>query len=133
MTELKAAFAPHKVRREQIQAVRDHVLVHEMSFDGRKLNSGIVLLNDDGKGYGIRPRWGRVYAVGPEQKNVTVGQWIMVAHGRWTRGLKIEDESGELTLRKIDPKDILMVSDRSDPPQDDTQSDAVHIDKKTNE
>ena len=131
MTELKRMFEPHKVKREQITAIHDHVLVHEMAFDGRKLDSGIILLNDDGKGYGIRPRWGRVYAVGPEQHTVRVGQWIMVAHGRWTRGLKLEDETGELTLRKIDPKDILLVSDREEPPQDDTQSTAVHIDKQT--
>ena len=64
---MKAAFAPHKIRRDQIQALHDNVLVHEMSFDSRTLNSGIILLNDDGKGYGIRPRWGKVYAVGPEQ------------------------------------------------------------------
>ena len=128
---IKHAFEPHKVTRDQIKAIHDHVLVHEMAFDGRKLNSGIILLNDDGKGYGIRPRWGRVYAVGPDQKNVTVGQWIMVAHGRWTRGLKIEDETGELTLRKIDPNDILLISDSPEQPMDDTQSTAVHIDKQT--
>lgn len=128
---MKAAFAPHKIRRDQIQALHDNVLVHEMSFDSRTLNSGIILLNDDGKGYGIRPRWGKVYAVGPEQKDVTVGQWIMVAHGRWTRGIKIEDETGELTLRKIDPNDILLISDLEEMPADDTQSTAVHIEKKT--
>ena len=128
---MKHAFEPHKVTREKIKALHDNIIVYDMSFDGRKLNSGIILLNDDGKGYGIRPRWGRVYAVGPEQTEVQVDQWIMVAHGRWTRGIKIEDESGELTLRKIDPKDILLVSDRQEPPQDDTQSDAVHIDKQT--
>ena len=127
----KAAFAPHKVSREKIKALHKDVLVHEMAFDGRKLNSGIILLNDDGKGYGIRPRWGRVYAIGPDQCEVAVGQWIMVAHGRWTRGIKIEDESGELTLRKIDPDDILLISDSEEMPADDTQSTAVHIDKQT--
>ena len=126
-------FEPHRVLKEQVKAIRDHVLVSEMAFDGRKLDSGIILLNDNGKGYGIRPRWGRVYAVGPEQTTVRVGQWVMVAHGRWTRGLKLEDETGELTLRKIDPKDILLVSDRIEAPQDDTQSTAVHVDKQTTE
>jgi hypothetical protein len=131
MSELKPMFAPHQVRKEQIKALKDHVLVHEMTFDGRTLDSGIILLNDDGKGYGIRPRWGRVYAVGPHQQDVRVGQWIMVAHGRWTRGLKMQDETGEFTLRKIDPKDILLVTDREQAPTDDTQSSAVHVDKKT--
>jgi hypothetical protein len=102
-----------------------------MSFDVRITQSGIILPNDNGKGYGIRPRWGRVYAVGPEQTTVQVGQWIMVAHGRWTRGLELEDEHGELTLRKIDPKDILLITDSEVSPQDDTMSNAVHVDKKT--
>ena len=128
---MKHAFEPHKVTREKIKALHDNIIVYDMSFDGRKLNSGIILLNDDGKGYGIRPRWGRVYAVGPEQTEVQVDQWIMVARGRWTRGIKIEDESGELTLRKIDPNDILLISDSPEQPMDDTQSTAVHIDKQT--
>ena len=128
---MKHAFEPHKVKRNKIKALHDNIIVYDMSFDGRKLNSGIILLNDDGKGYGIRPRWGRVYAIGPDQKDVQVDQWIMIAHGRWTRGVKIEDESGELTLRKIDPNDILLVSDSPEQPIDDTQSTAVHVDKKS--
>jgi hypothetical protein len=92
--------------------------------EARTLSSGIILPQDDGKSSGIRPRWGQVYAVGPEQKDVTVGQWICVAHGRWTRGLEIEDSEGVRTIRKIDPKDILLISDES-PAADDTISDAV--------
>ena len=100
-----------------------------MIFDQRITSSGIILPNDNGTGSGIRPRWGQVYAVGPEQTDVTVGQWICVAHGRWTRGIDIEDESGKKTLRRIDPNDILMVSDIQ--PQDDTMSDAVNVAKQT--
>jgi hypothetical protein len=96
-----------------------------MEFTGRQLASGIVLLNDNGTTAGIRPRWGQVYAVGPEQQDVTVGQWICVAHGRWTRGHDIEDDTGVKTIRKIDPKDILLVS--SEQPSDDTMSDAVQV------
>ena len=130
---MKSQYAPHKVEKQQLKALQNTVLVSDMVFDERISTGGIVLLNDNGKGNGIRPRWGRVYAVGPKQKNVEVGQWIMVAHGRWTRGIDIED--GELdhkrTIRKIDPKDILLVSDQQDRPQDDTQSEAVHIAKQT--
>ena len=32
---------------------------------------------------------------------------------------------------KIDPKDILLISDQTERPQDDTQSTAVHVDKKS--
>jgi len=94
-----------------------------MEFSGRQLSSGVLLLNDNGTTAGIRPRWGRVYAIGPEQKDVTVGQWICVAHGRWTRGLEVEDGQGVRTIRRVDPKDILLISD--DEPNDDTVSDAI--------
>ena len=127
---MKTMYTPHKIAREKFCAIRDHVIVHEMLFDARITNGGIYIPNDNGKGHGIRPRWGRVYAVGPEQKNVSVGQWVMVAHGRWTRGLEIEDENGPQTVRKIDPKDILLISDSPESPTDETFSTAIHIDKK---
>ena len=129
----KAAFAPHQLTQNQIKALHDTVLVADMEFDTRITSSGIILPNDNGTSLGIRPRWGRVYAIGPKQTDVTVGQWILVAHGRWTRGIDIEDcqVDHKRTIRKIDPKDILLISDGQERPQDDTQSDAVHVAKQT--
>ena len=127
---MKAQYAPHKVEKQQLKALQNNVLVSDMVFDERITTGGIVLLNDNGKGNGIRPRWGRVYAVGPEQKDVAVGDWVLVAHGGWTRGLDLEDESGQLTIRKIDPKDILLVSDDEECPTVEGISSAVHVDKK---
>tara|TARA_E500000178_G_scaffold356360_1_gene433681 strand:- start:6266 stop:6649 length:384 start_codon:yes stop_codon:yes gene_type:complete len=119
-------YDAYQVTRETFRALRDDVIVEEMAFKERKLQSGIILLDDDGKGHGIRPRWGKVYAIGPEQTEVTVGQWIMVAHGRWTRGVKIQDGNSETVIRKVDNKDILLVSD-DDPDTDDTLADAIDI------
>jgi co-chaperonin GroES (HSP10) len=126
---MKPAFSPHKINKHQLRALHDHVIVSEMTFDQRITQGGLILLNDNGTTLGIRPRWGQVYAVGPEQTDVQVGQWICVAHGRWTRGLDIEDESGLRTIRRIDPEDILLISDTQ--PQDDTMSTAVHVAKQT--
>lgn len=125
---MKAAFSAHQFNKHQIRPLNDAVIVSDMAFDERISTGGIVLLNDNGKGNGIRPRWGLVYAVGPDQKDVAVGQWVCVAHGRWTRGIDVEDESGKKTLRRIDPKDIMLISD--EPVQDETWSDAVHVEKK---
>ena len=120
----KAAYAPHKV--QSLRPLKDTVLVTDMVFKERKLNSGLILLNDNGTTAGIRPRWGRIYAVGPDQKDYSVGDWICVAHGRWTRGVEIEDAAGTvITIRKVDPKDILLISDEQ--PSDDTLSDAVQV------
>jgi co-chaperonin GroES (HSP10) len=131
METMKPAFSPHKLSKKQIKALHDHVIVSEMIFDQRITHSGIILMNDNGTTLGIRPRWGRVYAVGPKQRDVTIGQWVCIDHGRWTRGLDIEDESGKTTIRRIDPKDILLISNSDEMPQDDTMSTAVHVAKQT--
>lgn len=122
---MKPAFKPHCIKQQQLHPVKDNVIVTEMQFSERQLSSGIVLLNDNGKGTGIRPRWGQVYATGPKQSDVKIGQWVLVSHGRWTRGIDIEDETGSKTIRKIDPKDILLISDEM--PRDDTISDAISV------
>ena len=85
---MKHQFEPHKLKKKQIQAIHNHVIVSDMAFDERLSRGGIWLANDNGTGNGIRPRWGRVYTVGPEQKEIQAGQWVLVAHGRWTRGLE---------------------------------------------
>ena len=125
---MKAAYSAHRIDRNQFRAISDSVIVEDMEFDQRITQTGLILPNDNGKSSGIRPRWGRVYATGPEQQDVRVGEWICVAHGRWTRGIDIEDESGKRTIRKIDPKDILMSADER--PNDLTFSDAIHVEKK---
>ena len=132
---IKAAFEPHKILQSQLKPLNDSVIVSDMAFDTRLSRGGIIIPNDNGTRLGIRPRWGRVYAIGPDQTDVKVGQWIMVAHGRWTRGIDIDDGTSDhkRTIRKIDPKDILLVSDDADRPQDETHSDAVYVANKTNE
>jgi len=69
------------------------------------------MMDDDGTASGIHPRWARVYAVGNQQEDVKVGEWVMVAHGRWSRGFKVKKEGVELEVRMIDENDILLVSD----------------------
>lgn len=107
------------VKINKIRPIKDHIIVSDMTFDIRLSSGGIFIPNDDMKNSGIRPRWGRVYAVGPKQEDIRVGQWVCVAHGRWTRGVKIEDPNGvQQTIRRVDVKDVLMVSDEK--PADDT-------------
>jgi co-chaperonin GroES (HSP10) len=124
----KLAYSAHQLQRQHLRPLGNSVIVSDMVFDQRISRGGIVLLNDNGSTAGIRPRWGKVYAVGPDQQDVAVGQWVCVAHGRWTRGIEVEDESGTFTLRRVDPKDIMIVSD--EPVQDETFSEAVQAERK---
>ena len=100
-----------------LKPLKDNVIVIDMNFGEQKTSGGIILQSDNGKAHGVHPRWAKVYAVGPEQKDVNVGQWILIEHGRWTRGIKIEDDEGEKIIRKVEVKSMMMVSDEA-PPDD---------------
>ena len=100
-----------EARHIQIRAIHDDVIVSDMDFGEIRLSSGIILRSDDGKTHGIKPRWGKVYKVGPEQTDVKEGQWILVEHGRWTRKIKINDGLGEKEIQKVDVDAILAISD----------------------
>lgn len=103
----------------KIIPLNDNILVSDMNFDERKTAGGIVLLSDDGKSEGVRHRWGKVWAIGPKQQDVKIGDWILVEHGRWTRGITFVDENGEeKVIRRIDVNAILMVTDEE--PGDNT-------------
>lgn len=121
LQKIKRGYTTNEVRG--LRALRDTVLVADMNFEFRVTSSGIILPSDDAKNSGIRPRWGQVYAVGPDQKDVIPGQWVCVAHGRWTRGLEVTVDGVKKTIRKVDNNDILLVSD--EPVTDDTMGEKV--------
>jgi len=90
--------------------LKKRVLVSDMQFGATKSKGGIILLDDDGTEAGIHPRWAKVYAIGKKQDDVKVGQWLLVAHGRWSRAFKVKKDGKELDVRMIDENDILLVS-----------------------
>jgi co-chaperonin GroES (HSP10) len=110
---MKLAFEPHKFKKEDFKPIGKHIIVSDMEFDERISYGGIIIPSDNRKDNGIRPRWAQVYALGSEfsDDEIQVGKWICIAHGRWTRGIDVEDETGEKTLRRVDENDILLISD----------------------
>ena len=102
------------VIKGNINPIRDNVLVADMEFGEERTTTGIIIQSLNGKTEGIKARWGRVWAVGPEQQDVKVGDWICVAHGRWTRGIKVEDSGEEITIRRVDNnKNIIVIYSKS--------------------
>ena len=62
----------------------------------------LLLQDDDGTTRGIYPRWAKVYSKGPDNKDeFQVGDWILIMHGRWTRGLKVETQMEKLKYVKL--------------------------------
>jgi len=95
-----------------LKPLNDHVLATDMDFGDQRTQSGIIIPSDDGKNEGIRPRWCRVWKIGHKQKDVKVGDWILVEHGRWTRGVQLEQADGTtIDVRRIDASAIMAISD----------------------
>lgn len=108
-----------------VRALHDHVIVEDMHFGERVTKSGIIITSDDAKSRGIRPRWGKVYAIGPKQTDIRIGDWVLVEHGRWTRGIQLINDSGaETVVRRVDTDAIMAVADTC-PEYDETIGDAV--------
>lgn len=92
-----------------VRPLHDDVLVYDMYFGEQVTNSGIIIMDDDKTDQGIHPRWAKIYAVGPgADPDLTPDLWILIDHGRWSRGFDLE---GVGTIRRADPKAILMYSD----------------------
>ena len=110
----KGNAGPKKRYKGSIRAIKSDVIGYNMHFGEQKTSSGIILGNDDGKTHGIYPRWCQVYAKGPENnEEYQVNDWILVSHGRWSRGMILEQDDGtEVEIRKIDTEEILLVSNK---------------------
>jgi co-chaperonin GroES (HSP10) len=100
-----------------IKPLHDKIFVSNMEFGEQKLSSGLVIPSANGKVTGISPRWGQVWAIGPKQEDVKIGEWVLVEHGRWTRTVEVEQDDGStLEVRMVDGDAILLSADT--PPED---------------
>lgn len=100
----------------EISPLPDHVLVIDMEKGEKVSKAGIIIMDDNGKDRGIRPRWAKVYKVGNRVDYVKPGDWVLMEHGRWTYGVEsiICDENGnetKLYVQRIDTDAIMLVAD----------------------
>lgn len=94
-----------------IRPVHDRVIVTDMYFGEQKTKGGLIIRDDNGSTRGIYPRWGKVHAKGPDNKDpYEIGDWILIEHGRWTRSVKMDYGEGEKELRMIDANSVLAYS-----------------------
>ena len=99
------------VEMSTLTPVRGTVLVHNIEQGNKVTRGGIIVLDDDGKERGIRERWAQVWAKHDEIDEIAVGDWILIKHGRWTRGVDVSDGAGgKVTIRKVDWPDAVLLS-----------------------
>lgn len=93
----------------KVRPIHNRVIVSNMEFGEQVTQGGIIVSSDDGKDRGIKPRWGRVVSKGNDNTDpYEVGDWILVEHGRWTRGFEVEMDDGTVeTMRTVEAESIL--------------------------
>ena len=107
-------MAPIQVHEGRLRPIKSRVLVTDMNFDDYKTKSGLIIPGDDGQVHGIKPRWGKVFAVGPKgPSELNPGDWILIQHGRWSRGVKMQDpDTKEIkTVWMVESESILLHGD----------------------
>ncbi len=77
----------------------------------RELASGLLLPDRDMEVSGIRNRWFKVYAVGPDIDFIKVDQYVYVEHGRWTNEMKYRDGEELVSVWMLDNEKCLLMSD----------------------
>ena len=92
----------------KLTPIKDHVIVSDMFFGEQKTKGGLIIKSDDGTTRGIYPRWGKVHAKGPDNtEGYSVGDWVLIEHGRWTRAFDVDEGTGSKELRMIETTSIL--------------------------
>jgi co-chaperonin GroES (HSP10) len=98
----------------KVRPIHADVLVSDMYFGETKTAGGIIIQSDDAKAHGVKPRWAKVYAKGPENKDpYNVGDWILIDHGRWTRKIKVDDGEKVIEIQKVEVDSILAWQDEA--------------------
>ena len=93
-----------------VRPLDDRVLVCNMEYGEKITRGGLIIPNADGKESGIHPRWATVYAVGSRVTDVRPGDQVLLAHGRWTRGVRIVTSDGrDLVVRMVENHSIMGV------------------------
>jgi len=98
------------IKTKNIRPIHNRVIVSDMNFGEQTTAGGIIISSDDGKDRGIKPRWAKVFAKGPDNDDpYDVGDWILIEHGRWTRGFDVDFQDGNepITMRTVEAESIL--------------------------
>ena len=75
-------------------------------------NAGVILLADNATEGGMKPRWFKALAVHTEEEDINEGDYILVAHGRWSREYSRENKDGEkIVLIVVESESLLGISD----------------------
>ena len=94
-----------------IEPVRNYVIftfVEDITGD-RFINSarGVIQVTSDDKAQTKHPRWGKVTNVGPDVKDIEIGEYVLIEAGKWTSYFVVDG----VRYWKTDDEQVVLVSD----------------------
>ena len=102
----------HRIIADTFRPLHNNVFVVELEHGPALTRAGLLIPDDNMTDRGVRNRWARVWAVGPEVTDLVVDEWVLVKHGRWTLGIEMMLAGVRLQVWRIEyPDSILLVSD----------------------
>jgi co-chaperonin GroES (HSP10) len=81
-------------------------------FFATRTKSGLILQTQNPEMNASLPRWGKVYAVGPDVKDVIVNDYILLAPLHWSTNFKF----GDTRYNRAFEKDVLLIADDVEDP-----------------
>ncbi len=102
-----------EVKAESFHPIKNNVFVTDLDHGPTMTAGGIIRPDDNMTDVGVRPRWARVWAIGPEVEDIQVGEWVFVQHARWTNSIDLNLAAGKVRVWKIDyPEGALLATDK---------------------
>lgn len=91
--------------KDSVNPLPGRVFVTDMKYGERKIGS-IIIMNDDGRDQGVRPRWAQIWKVGEGVTEVAEKEWVLIEHGRWSR----KHQVGDITFWAVELESIMLAT-----------------------
>lgn len=105
----------HQAVEGTIIPLKESILICNLETTSEKVFHGIIIPDEDASTRGIKTRWAQIYAVGEDIDYLEKGDWVLINHGRWTRGVRLTNSEEDVVIRMVDTTDLLLVS--NEPPE----------------
>lgn len=91
---------------DHIECLPDTLYVEKIEYGEKTLKNGFIIPTEtmDYLGNFVRPRWAKILYKADNIKNVNVGDYILLSHGRWSSSIKCTIKGIQKTIWYISPK-----------------------------
>lgn len=91
---------------DHIECLPDTLYVEKIEYGEKTLKNGFIIPAEtmDYLGNFVRPRWAKILYKADNIKNVNVGDYILLSHGRWSSSIKCTIKGCQKTIWYISPK-----------------------------